>query len=63
MYGRTFMQTGRTFSKVLMDLIRPNVSKNVVKKCQNIFSFKPFFGALPKNRDWIQKYVQICHGF
>ena len=23
----------RTFEKVLMDLIRPHVSKNVVKKC------------------------------
>ena len=26
--------TPRTFEKVLMDPIRPNVSKNVVKKCQ-----------------------------
>ena len=24
---------------------------------------KPLFGALPKISDWIQKYVQICHGF
>ena len=39
------MPTPRTFEKVLMDLIRPNVSKNVVKKCQKIkIKFKPFLG-------------------
>ena len=30
------MPTPRTFEKVLMDLIKPNVSKNVIKKCQQI---------------------------
>ena len=48
---------------VLMDPIRPNMSKNVVKECKNNNFLKPLFGALPKMRDWIQKYVQICHGF
>ena len=56
------MPTPGTFEIVLMDLIRPNVSKNVVTKCQNII-FKPLFGPLLKIGDWIQKYVQIHHGF
>ena len=30
-YGPMFMPTPGTFEKVLMDLIRPNMSKNVVK--------------------------------
>ena len=29
-YGPTFMPTSKTFEKVLMDPIRPNMSKNVV---------------------------------
>ena len=32
--GPTFMQTPRTFEKVLTNPIRPNMSKNVVKKCK-----------------------------
>ena len=47
------MPTPRTFEKVLTDPIRPNVSKNVVKKCKKIFFLKPLFGALPKIGDWI----------
>ena len=44
------MPTPRTFEKVLMDPIRPNVSKNVVKKCkQNHFFKTPFWGT-SKNR-------------
>ena len=62
-YGPTFMPTPRTFEKVLMDPIRPNVSKNVVKKCKKNIFFKPLFGTLPKIGDWIRKYVQIRHGF
>ena len=44
------MPTPRNFEKVLTDPIRPNMSKNVVKKCKkkNIF-LKPLFGALKKN--------------
>ena len=57
------MPTPSSFEKVLMDPIRPNMSKNVVKKCKQIFFFKPFSGALPKIGDWIQKYVPIRHGF
>ena len=44
------MLTPKTFEKVLMDLIRPNVSKNVAKKCEKK-------NKLPKIGDWIQKYV------
>ena len=33
------------------------------KKCRKITFLKPLFGALPKIGDWIQKYVQIRHGF
>ena len=47
------MPTPRTFEKVLMDPIRPNVSKNVVKKCKKIIFIKPLFGALQKIVDWI----------
>ena len=44
------MPTPRTFEKVLTDPIRPNMSKNVVKKCKkNIFSKTPFWGT-SKNR-------------
>ena len=32
------------------------------KKCQKSL-FNPLFGALKKISDWIQKYVQIHHGF
>ena len=53
------MPTPRTFEKVLMDPIRPNMLKNAKQK--NIF--KLLFGAFPKIGDWIQKYVQICYGF
>ena len=56
------MPTPRTFEKVSTDPIRPNVSKNVVKKCKQIIN-KKLFGALPKIGDWILKYVQIRHGF
>ncbi len=45
--------TPRTFEKVLTDPIRPNVSKNVVKKCKKMIFLKPLFGALPKIGDWI----------
>ena len=41
------MPTPRTFEKVLMDPIRPNVSKNVVKKC--IFFKPPFLGHFQKS--------------
>ena len=47
------MPTPRTFEKVLTDPIRPNMSKNVVKKCKNNNFFNPLFGVLPKIRDWI----------
>ena len=43
------MPTPRTFEKVLMDLIRPNVLTNVVKKCQKIMFLTPFLGT-SKNR-------------
>ena len=43
-----FMLTPGTFEKVLTDLIRPNVSKNVVKKCQKIIFF--FGGGTSENR-------------
>ena len=33
------------------------------QKTQKITFLKHLFGALPKIGDWIQKYVQICHGF
>ena len=51
------MPTPRTFEKVLMDPIRPNMSKNVVKKCKKKSLKKYLFW------DWIRKYVQIRHGF
>ena len=47
-YGPTFMPTTRTFEKVLMDPIRPNLSKNVVKKCQTIIFLNPFLGYFQK---------------
>ena len=53
-----FMPTPGTIEKVLMDLKRANVSKNMVNNAKT-FIFKPLFGALPKIGDWIQKYVQI----
>ena len=38
-----------------------------VKKYGEIFSNnylkKKTFGSLPKIGDWIQNYVEICHGF
>ena len=37
--------------------------KKCGKKMQKNSFFKTHFGALPKIRDWIWKYVQICHGF
>ena len=58
-YGPTFMPTTRTFEKVFTDPIRPNMSKNLVKKCNKK---KPFWG-IPKIGDWIRKYVQFRHGF
>ena len=36
------MPTPRTFEKDLTDLIRPNMSKNVVKKFQQIIKKKTF---------------------
>ena len=42
-YGLTFMPTPRTFEKVVTDLIRPNVSKNLVKKCKQIIFLTPFW--------------------
>ena len=47
------MPSPRTFEKVLMDPIRPNMSKNVVKKCKIIICLKTLFGALKKIIDWI----------
>ena len=44
------MPTPRTFEKVLTDPIRPNVSKNVVKKCKKTNFFKPPFWGTSKNR-------------
>ena len=38
-----------TFEKVLTDLIRPNMSKNVVKKSQKIILKKPFWGT---SKNW-----------
>ena len=38
------------------------VKKNGKKMPKHNF-LNPYFGALPKIRDWIQKYVQIRHGF
>ena len=43
------MPTSRTFEKVLMDPIRPNMSKNVVKKCQKIIFLNPFLGHFQKS--------------
>ena len=43
------MPTPRTFEKVLTDPIRPNVSENVVKKCQTIFFLTPFWGT---SKNW-----------
>ena len=43
------MPTPRTFEKVLTDPIRPNVSKNVVKKCKKIFFLNPFLGHFQKS--------------
>ena len=43
------MPTPRTFEKVLTDLIRPNVSKNVVKKCQKIIFLNLFLGHFQKS--------------
>ena len=58
------MPTPRTFEKVLTDQTRPNVSKNMIKKCKKKKKKKKtFLGALPKIGYWIQKYVQICHSF
>ena len=37
----------------------PPFGKNV----KIIMFLKPLFGALPRIDDWIQKYVQIHHGF
>ena len=39
------MPTPRTFEKVLTDPIRPNMSKNVVKKCQKNIFLTPFRGT------------------
>ena len=44
------MPTPRTFEKVLTDPIRPNVSKNVVKKCKKNKNFKTPFWGTSKNR-------------
>ena len=44
MYGPTFIH----FEKVLTDPIRPNVSKNVVKKCNNK-KLNPFLGHFQKS--------------
>ena len=43
------------FEKVLTDPIRPNMSKNVVKKFNKIKikNKNKLLGALPKLRDWI----------
>ena len=43
-YGHTFMPTPRNFEKVLMDPIRPNMSKNVKK----IHFLNPFLGYFQK---------------
>ena len=55
-YGPTFMLTHRTFEKVLMYLVRPNVSKNVVKKFQQIIFKTPFWSS-SKNR---RLDVKVC---
>ena len=52
LYIKNVGQLPGLLKKVLTDLIRPNMSKNVVKKCQKIFK-KKLFGALPKIGDWI----------
>ena len=46
------MPTYRTFEKVSTDLIRTNMSKNVVKMPNKSLK-KNIFGALPKIGDWI----------
>ena len=46
-YGPTFMPTPRTFEKVLMDPIRPNMSKYVVKNASHFF-VNPFLGHFQK---------------
>ena len=43
-------KTPRTFEKVLTDPIRPNMSKNVVKKCQKIIFLTPFWGTSKNQR-------------
>ena len=45
-YGPMFMPTPRTFEKVLMDPIRPNLSKKCGKKMPtNYFNKTPFWGT------------------
>ena len=56
------MPTPRTFEKVNRSDKNKHVKKwlkNATKK--NIVK-SPFWGT-SKNRNWIQKYVQISHGF
>ena len=47
-YGPTFMPTPRAFEKVLMDPIRPNMSKKIVKKIPKT-KFKVPFWSTSKN--------------
>ena len=36
---------------------------DLIKNVKTKIFLEPLFGALPQIGDWIQKYVQICHGF
>ena len=49
------MQNFRFLNKILADPIRVKFVK--------LFFSSSIFVACPKIRDWIQKYIQIHHGF